>query len=789
MLSWIVAWLVVPVVVVALATGIGFLVERATRVELAGPVLVAVGASALVVITTLLTDFPLIAPVSGAALVVLAVLGWLFAAPNPLARERRWWPVLSAGAVFACYAAPVALSGATTWAGFIKLDDTPDWMSLGDRLATVGNTTEGLAHSTYGVLMQELIGGGYPLGSFADLGVVSRLLGQDSAFVIQPFMATLAGILGFALYAVTAGLIRSDRWRAAVAFLAASSTLLFGYTLWGGVKEVTLAFLLATCAVAMVQGRDDPRPLLGQAALFAVPMAGVFVVFCVAGGVYLAPLAVVELVLVALWFGVRRAALASLVFLVVFSVLSVPTWRVLGLQLQGAGSSGLRGSEDLGNLFAPLKFQQIFGVWPTGDFRAVPSSSALTWLLVAIVAAGALAGVLIAIRAGLPAIPTLALTNLAVSIWYVFGNPWLEAKTLAVASPTMLLAAGAAFAWLAENGRLFEGSVLVAIVAVGVIASNVMGFRDVWLAPSDRMHELADIGRADLPSPALILEYNPAAARHFLARLDGEAAGEFRWNVIPLYTGQGLDKGAYAEIDDFPLTSITAYPTLVMRTDLVGSRPPSMYRLTRPGTYYDVWTLDPSAPSVIAHWPLGDHTDPAAPAPCPVVKQAIAAAGPSGRVAVAERAPLVTVPLDAPPLPTGWTAGGMPGSVNATNAGSVTTTFTVPAAGSYRGDLGGLVFGDVRVVVDGREVYSDHGRLNWTPYANPMPAIELAAGEHTLTVEYATSWRPGGSATPATLGPVVFSTTGADVPVTYVAPAKALALCGQRLDWIEAVAG
>ena len=789
MLSWIVVWLVVPVVVVALAAGLGFVVERATRIELSGPVLVAVGASALVVVTTLLTDFPLVAPVSGIVVVVLAALGWLFAAPNPLARDRRWWSVLGAIAVFTCYAAPVALSGAPTWAGFVKLDDTPDWMALGDRLANVGATTDGLAHSTYGVLMQELIAGGYPLGSFADLGVVSRLLGQDSAFVIQPFMATLAGILAFALYAVTQGLIRSDRWRAAVAAVAASSTLLFGYTLWGGLKEVTLAFLLATCCVVMVQGRDDARPLLGQAALFAVPMAGVCVVFGIAGGVYLAPMALVELVLVTLWFGLRRAATAALVFLAVFGVLSVPTWRVIGLQVQGAGASGLRGSQDLGNLFAPLKFQQIFGVWPTGDFRAVPSAGALTWLLVAVVAAGALAGVVIAIRCGLPAVPTLALTNLGVSIWYVFGNPWLEGKTLTVASPTMLLAAGAAFAWIAENGRLFEGTVLISVVAVGVLASNVMGFRDVWLAPSDRMHELSDIGRADLPAPALILEYSPAAARHFLARLDGEAAGEFRWNVIPLYTGQGLDKGAYAEIDDFPLTSITAYPTLVMRTDLVGSRPPSMYRLTRPGTYYDVWTLDPKAPVVLQHWPLGDHVDPAAPAPCTVVKQAIAEAGATGQVATAVRPPVVTVPLDAPPLPPGWASGNVTGSVSATATGSVSTTFSVPSDGTYQGDLGGTAFGDVRVLVDGKELYADHGRLNWSPYANPMPPVELTAGQHTLTVEYATTWRPGGSATPANLGPVVFSTSGADVPVTYVPTSTALSLCGKRLDWIEAVAG
>ena len=86
--------------------------------------------------------------------------------------------------------------------------------------------------------------------------------------------------------------------------------------------------------------------------------------------------------------------------------------------------------------------------------------------------------------------------------------------------------------------------------------------------------------------------------------------------------------------------------------------------------------------------------------------------------------------------------------------------------GTYQGDLGGTAFGDVRVLVDGHELYADHGRLNWTPYANPMPPVELTAGQHTLTVEYATTWRPGGSATPepnAAVGLVMVVTTPSGV--------------------------
>jgi hypothetical protein len=789
MLAWIVAWVIVPVVIVALSAGIGLLAERCTRTRLSWPTVVAVGACGLVVLSTLLTTLTPTAPLATPALVIVSLAGWTLARPAAWTRTRRPWPVLSAVAVFACYAAPVALSGAPTWAGFVKLDDTPDWMALADRLVTVGRSTQGLAHSTFGVLIPELFDGGYPVGAFADLGVVSRLVGQDSAWVVQPLMATLAGILCLALYAVSAPVVRSARWRAVVAFVAASSTLLLGYTLWGGLKEITLALMVATCCAVMVQGRDDRRPLLGQVGLLAIAMSGVYAVFGVAGAVYLVPVAVVELVLVLRWFG-RRATLPAVgVFSATFLALSIPALVLLPAQVSGAVAFTASAGNDIGNLYAPLKFVQVFGVWLTGDFRVSPSSPYLTLLLILLVVLGAAGGVAIAVRCRLPALPVLVVTNLAVSFYYVFGNAWLEGKTLAVASPSMLLAAGVGFAWLAEHGRRPEGMTLMALVGAGVLASNLMAYREVWIAPADRMHELASIGASDLPSPALMLEYDPAAARHFLSRLDAEAAGEFRWNLIPMYDGQGLGKGAYADIDDFPVSSITAYRTLVLRNDLVGSRPPSSYRLARAGAYYDVWTVDPAAPTILEHWPLGDHADPATDASCATVRQAAARAGSTGRIASAARPPLITVALSQARLPSGWSASSVAGAVDATTDGSVTTTFSAPTAGTYRADLGGSVYGSVRVLIDGTELYSDHGRLNWTPYANPMPSVRLAAGRHTVRVEYSTTWLPGGGFTPSTLGPVVLSEAGADVPVTYTPTKDALKLCGQRLDWIEAVAG
>ena len=51
-------------------------------------------------------------------------------------------------------------------------------------------------------------------------------------------MALLAALLALALWSLARPLVASPALRAAVAFVAAQPALLFGYYLWGGVKEV-----------------------------------------------------------------------------------------------------------------------------------------------------------------------------------------------------------------------------------------------------------------------------------------------------------------------------------------------------------------------------------------------------------------------------------------------------------------------------------------------------------------------------------------------------------------------
>src|SRR5207342_2846141 len=95
------------------------------------------------------------------------------------------------------------------------------------------------------------------------------------------YIAFLAGLLALGLWTLARPLISSPALRAATAFVAAQPALLFGYYLWGGVKEVVAAALVAGLAALAVQLRERSRepaalvaPALVTAALVGVLSAG-----------------------------------------------------------------------------------------------------------------------------------------------------------------------------------------------------------------------------------------------------------------------------------------------------------------------------------------------------------------------------------------------------------------------------------------------------------------------------------------------------------------------------------
>jgi hypothetical protein len=790
----LVCWVVFPLVLALLSLGCGLLLERAAGVRLPEALLLPAGLAVVIVAAEITTKASATAKLTVPLVVVLAVVGLALGRPWRRRPKLRAWPLATAGAVYLAYLAPVLLSGEPTFTGFIKLDDTATWMAMTDRVLGFGHDLSGLAPSTYEATLHFYLAGGEPVGAMLPWGIGHELVGQDLAWLFQPYLAFLGAMLALTAWSIVGPLVRSRALRALVVFIAAQSALTYGYSLWGGIKEVATAWLLAlsvACAVPVLEARAQLRAFLPLAtASFA--MLGVL---GFGGAVWLAlTLVVVGLAALRIW--VRTSPLAQLVGLAALAIV-LALGLIRGAQGFLKANGALTGGQ-LGNLVHPLSWLQLLGIWPAGDFRVDPPSGvAVTHVLIVLVIVAACVGLLVSWRARWW-VPALYLAAAAVGAGLVSlkGSPWVQGKAFATASPAALLVAligpaavldGPRRLLPGEGGRRARGFLAVrggiaaaacAAISVGVLWSNVLAYHHVTLAPYGQLAELAQIGqRFAGEGPTLINEYEPYAARHFLRAMDPESPSELRRRVVPLRDGQQISKGGYADLDQFQIPGLMVYRTIVVRTSPAASRPPAAYRLVYNGDWYQAWQrpVTVSRP-VLDSLPLGNSIDPTAVPACSEVLRLAREAGPNGLLAaVARPSPVaVTVPAALPERDT-------------------TMPFVTASPGRYEVWLGGSFVRRLRTSVDGRSIGSARGVLNEAGGWTPLGAVKLGVGAHEVTLSYGgAGLAPGGGGPGAAgpffpVGPLALSRPAGNLAVTYLRSVDARALCDRRWDWVEAL--
>jgi hypothetical protein len=746
-------------VLAGLSLGCGALLELAADTRLPRPLLLPTGLTVVILAAQFATLTDATAELGGPLVVALAIVGLLLS--RSWRRLPRPWAPAAAAGVFAVFAAPVVLSGRATFAGYIKLDDTATYLAMTDRVMEHGRSLAGLAPSTYEATLATTLAIGYPTGSLMPLGVGHQLLAYDSAWLYQPYLAFLAAMLALALYAVLGRVVASAPLRALGAFLAAQPAILYGYALWGGIKEVAGALLLALIGALLpwtLEQERGPRAVLPLAAA----SAAVVCVLSLPGAFWLVPPLLVAAVVV-LRQPSRGLLLKAGLFVAALAILAVPAFVAAVDWLPRIGDFGKE--SNLGNLTGPLSGWQLFGIWPIGDFRVRPGDLTPVYVLVAVVIGAGLVGLWWAWRRRAWALPIYVATAVIGCLVYVgVSSPWVGGKTLAMASPAVLAAAVAGCGALLASGRLVETSLVVLAITAGVIWSNVDQYHDVWLAPRGQLHELEAIGRDFAgDGPSLMTTYEPYGARHFLRRLDPEGASELRRRFDYLTDGTMLDKGESADIDRIRLDQLLVYRTLVLRRGPAASRPPSPYRLVRSGRYYEVWQRpDRPTRTVERHLPLGNASQAAAVAPCSEIE---ALRGTT--LAYATRPEAIS--LGAPPL-----------------KGTASVRVTVPVDGVYTAWIAGDWFGDASVAIDGRTIGSRREELNWPGLYTDLGSTPLAAGPHDVEIGYKPGgWRPGSGGKPFAFGPVVLSPVDARDPVSRNSPARVDRLCGRKLDWVE----
>jgi hypothetical protein len=286
-----------------------------------------------------------------------------------------------------------------------------------------------------------------------------------------------------------------------------------------------------------------------------------------------------------------------------------------------------------------------------------------------------------------------------------------------------------------------------------------LAYNEVNLAPRDLLAELVEIGEMLVGGgPVLMTEYQPYGVRHFLRSSEAEGASELRRRLVPLADGSSLEKGLWADTDDFRADAFKPYEALVLRRSPEQSRPPGDFKLKKAGEFYEVWLRDAGVTSATEWLPLGSGRSPVSVPECADVRE-LARSVPGGTLLAAESGePLF---LDGP-------------------AGEVEVE-----GGSHTVWLEGSIRGEATLEIDGEEVGTIRHFLNNEGLYAELASADVSAGPHEISVTV-----EGGDLAPGSGGTSDYGVlaVGPETQATLraVSASDFRELCGKTLDWIEA---
>ncbi len=843
--------LVYPVVLACLCVGAGLLVDRAGGGRLAGALLPAVGAAALIAISQLTTYAAPLAPATPYMLAAVALAGFVLGqgrvrafvsgvspalaatpgalAPGATAERSRvhtlarvlrvgGWQLAVMPLAYLLALAPVLAAGRPTFSSYMALADSAVHMLGADYLIHHGQVYSHLdLHNSYGAFVHAYYGSNYPSGADTLFGGSSLLLRLPLIWTFQPFtafmLATAAGPAWVLVRRV--GLARA--WAALATLTVTLPALVYAYELIGSVKEIaSLPLILSLGALVVTHRRwlhAGARGAIPFALLIAAGVSALGVAFgawALAATLVLGVVATGELARGAL--SVRRVLGLLAIGALVLLVAAWPTWIDLAGSLHVV--EAIASSANSGNLHTPLRVSQLFGVWLGGSYKLVPTGVALTLtsVLIALVLATAVVGLGNAVRSRWFALA--GWFALMIVVWLVlskFATTWANAKTLMLTSPAVVLMAWAGVAAIRASRLRVVAPLVACLLLGGVFASDALLYHSSNLAPTARYEELSRIDtRFAGRGPTLVTDFD----EYTLYELrDMDVGGPDFVYPPPALAPAAGGYGDPLKLNRVSQSALLAYPLILTRRDPSAARPPAAYRLLWEGVYYQVWGRRPRAPAALAHVVVSAPATKLQ-AQCAQIARVAArarsagparAAGAPGARSSTERhivapaqtqlvaalAPeLVNVPLVRTQRPAGWGLA-RPGIVMG-RAGTLRAGFRLPHGGIWQLWLKGDVMRVVHVAIDGRSLGSLAAQLDGNSLVlntlTPLHA-RLSAGLHTLTIT-----RPGVGLAPgdggaATLAEIFLTPAGpAGQPSLRSAPvSRWRALCGRPVQWVELV--
>ena len=789
--------LVYPVVLALLCIGAGLLIDRCSGGWLPGLLLPSVGVATLIALSQLTTYVPRLAPATPYLMVAAAAAGFALAWPRARALARRWrtwgWQAVAPVLAYVVALAPVLLAGRPTFSSYLTLSDSAFHMMGADFLLHHGRDFAHLdLRNSYGEYLNDYYNTGYPSGADTLLGGSAYLLGLPLIWAFQPFNAFVLATAAGPAWLILRRMGLDGAWAALGALAATVPALVYGYELIGSIKEITsLGLILTLGALVLFHTRWLRGRPTGVLPFALVAAAGISALGAGFGAWVLAAVLVLAVVvgggIAADSSGARRLAGLIAVGVPVLVIAALPTWVNLSKSVNVAQNIAVTGAP--GNLATPLKATQVFGVWLWESYKHPPAGSDLTItaVLMAITVIAILLGALRIIRRRDYSL--LAWAALTLAVWAAitaYSTTWVDAKTLMLTTPVVVLLAWGGVAALRDSRLRLLAPALALVLFGGVIASDAMQYHVSDLAPTARYQELESIDqRFAGRGPTLFTDFDEYSL-YVLRDLD--VGGPNFIYGPPVFNRTSALYRFPVELDRLPPASLRSYALIVTRRDPALARPPASYRLLWQGTYYQVWGRRPGAKTSIAVVRLSGP--PAAQ--CVRIERVARLAGQRGGRLVAAASPeLVRIALLRTTHPSSW--GRVRNGLQLNTPGQLSATFEVPRAGAWDVWLEGQIMPTVSLSVDGHQLASIGAQLGGNSVVlNPMTPVPVAlsAGRHRLTLSrggFTLAPGEGGSAYLYGLF-LVPAGRGSQQPLRSAPPTRWRSLCGRSYEWIEAVA-
>jgi hypothetical protein len=806
--SFLSAWVLFPLALLAVSVGCGLLVRRIAAGEVSRLLVAPVGFALVVVICAFATSYGWLAPVAAPLVVAAALAGYgLEARAGGIARARpklgsaSTWPLVAALVAFAAIGGPVFLTGGIGWTGYARIVDIAFQMDFAQHLADAGRVMPSNGNSSYNIVTAKLLGIGYPGGAQATLGVMANLVGTNVAWCYQAFLAFAASIGALAIYSVLGRVTRNGLFRCVGAAVAIEPNIMYAYTLAAGIKELTTAVLLMVMVALFVERLPGEGARRGTVPL-AVAASGSFAAFSLGIAPWLGLLlAGMFLVSLAKRSGHGRVLASWATFAAVGIVISLPG-LITAAKLATVAGSAIGGVVDLGlgNLAVPVSRWASAGVYLTADYRYPLVHVTASHVFDVIVLALAVLGVAAAMFRRRWAIVVVGLAApLALYYFVEHSTAWIQLKsfTITAAFAVMLAFVGAATLLGSRRRWLNVAGWLSATAIAGVVLyGNAMTYHDTSLAPGARYRDLAAIARRFAGSGPALYPYFDEYAEFFLRGVDGSTLvdpANLRFQVRPGVPPPPGGQSFAWDLNQLVPSFIQSFPLIIQPRSPTGSRAPSNYDLVDRSRYFEVWRRDRPASTVITHFPLSNLPHERTPQYCRPFDQAAKEAGSSAQIAYAKTSTLgVANPVEGV-HPDYWRPLG-PSTLATYGAGTAQTTVRLPLSGRYTIWLQGSVGRSLTVFVDGRRLTSIGYEERYPSEFLFLTSARLAAGAHTLRFVRGNGTLHPGSGDPVTetigrtLGAIAFDREDEASDRVYVAPAsRAAAVCAAPIgyEWLE----